>query len=595
MFVALFMAQRIIFILCYRNLLGEIGAGGFFGALWHGLPLDLSVAGYLTVIPGLLLTASSLAGAGNRVIRGIYAAYLAIMSFAVSLIFVLDLVLYDYWGFRLDTTPVFYFTSSPKDAMASVSGLFAAIGILAILVCAALTFLAFKAVLLRKPRSRRPFNRWATTAVTFLLTGALFIPIRGGFTVSTMNLSKAYFSQNQRLNHAAINPAFSLMYSATHQTNFDKQYRYMDDATASALLAEMTDKPAADSIPQLLNTQRPDIIMIILESFSSHLMKSLGGEDIARNLDKAAEDGLLFTRFYANSFRTDRGLVSIISGYPAQPSTSVMKYADKVEHLPSIPLSLKQNGYDIAYYYGGDANFTNMYAYLVSCGFEKIVSDKDFPMQQRTGKWGANDGALFDKLSEDYFSESVAAPRFRIVQTSSSHEPFDVPYNKYKDKRVNAFAYADSCTGSFIEKLKTSGRWDKTLVILVPDHYGAYPETSDEEARHKIPLIMTGGALRLKGANSTYASQIDIATTLLAQMGISHSGFKFSKNILNPASPHFGYFAGPSLFGIITPDNRLIYNCDANAVVTDEGPAKGTNIERGKAFLQKLYDDLESL
>ena len=369
----------------------------------------------------------------------------------------------------------------------------------------------------------------------------------------------------------------------------------MDDAEASALLAEMTDKPATDSIPQLLSTRHPDIIMIILESFSSHIMKSLGGEDIAVNLDKAASEGLLFTNFFANSFRTDRGLVSIISGYPAQPNTSVMKYADKVESLPSIPQSLKRNGYDLAYYYGGDANFTNMYAYLVSCGFERIISDKDFPISQRTGKWGANDGVLFDRFTKDYLSEKTGNPRFRIVQTSSSHEPFDVPYDKFNDKRINAFAYADSCIGDFIGKLKTSGKWDNTLVILVPDHFGAYPDTDDQKARHQIPLVMTGGALKLKGINGTYASQIDIAATLLYQLGIDHSEYKFSKNILNPASPHFGYFTGPSFFGIVTPGNCLIYNCDANAVVSDDGTDKGKNIERGKAFLQKLYDDLESL
>ena len=596
LFVALFIVQRTIFMAYYHNLFEGIGASGFFGALWHGLPLDLSVAGYLTAIPGLLLTASTITDAGNKAIRNIATIYFAIISLAISVIFITDLALYEFWGFRLDTTPIFYFTSSPKDAMASVGGGYIAIGIVTILICSALTFLAFKSAVFKKVHKRTAHhNRWAAFLVTFLLTGALFIPIRGGFTVSTTNLSKAYFSQNQRLNHAAINPAFSLMYSATHQTNFDEQYRYMDDAKATALLAGMTDKPATDSIPQLLTTERPDIIMIILESFSSHLMKSLGGEEIATNLDRIASEGLLFTNFYANSFRTDRGLVSIISGYPAQPGTSVMKYADKVENLPSIPRSLKNVGYDLAYYYGGDANFTNMYAYLVSCGFEKIISDKDFPLSQRTSKWGANDGVVFNRFSKDYFSEKAHAPRFRIIQTSSSHEPFDVPYHKSDDKRINAFEYADSCAGHFIRQLESSGLWNNTLVILVPDHFGVYPETDDQIARHQIPLIMTGGALKLKGRNGTYASQIDIAATLLHQLGISHSDFKFSKNILNPASPHFGYFTSPSIFGIITPDNSLIYNCDANTVISDEGEGKGNNIEKGKAFLQKLYDDLESL
>ena len=94
-----------------------------------------------------------------------------------------------------------------------------------------------------------------------------------------------------------------------------------------------------DSIPRLFNTERPNIIMIILESFSSHLMETLGGEPgIAVNMDEFAKEGILFTHFYANSFRTDRGLVSIISGYPAQPTTSIMKYTRKTQSLPFLPV-----------------------------------------------------------------------------------------------------------------------------------------------------------------------------------------------------------------------------------------------------------------
>ena len=198
------------------------------------------------------------------------------------------------------------------------------------------------------------------------LTAALFIPIRGGFSVSTMNLSKVYFSQDQRMNHAAINPAFSFMYSATHQNNFDKQYRFMDPKIADELFAEMVDKPVAatDSIPQLLNTQRPNIIFIILESFSTHLMETFGGQpNVAVNMDKFAKEGVLFSNFYGSSFRTDRGLASIISGYPGQPSTSIMKYPEKTDKLHSIPRSLKNAGYSLEYYYGGAVSYTHLDVY----------------------------------------------------------------------------------------------------------------------------------------------------------------------------------------------------------------------------------------
>ena len=74
-------------------------------------------------------------------------------------------------------------------------------------------------------------------------------------------------------------------------------------------------------------------------------METFGGQpNVAVNMDKFAKEGILFSNFYGSSFRTDRGLASIISGYPGQPSTSIMKYPEKTDKLPSIPRSLKNAG-----------------------------------------------------------------------------------------------------------------------------------------------------------------------------------------------------------------------------------------------------------
>ena len=286
LFVLLFVLQKPIFMAYYHELYTDASIGDYFSVMWHGLPLDFSLAGYLTAIPGFLLIAS--AWTKSSILRRIRQGYFGIIAFVMSCIFIIDLGLYGFWGFRLDATPIFYFFSSPKDAMASVSFWFILLGILAMLIYAAILYGIFYAVLIReKAPLKIPYQRQYVSLVLLLLTAALFIPIRGGFSVSTMNLSKVYYSQNQRMNHAAINPAFSFMYSATHQNNFDKQYRFMDPKVADDLLAEMLDKPVAatDSIPQILNTQRPNIIFIILESFSTHLMETMGGQPNVAEFD----------------------------------------------------------------------------------------------------------------------------------------------------------------------------------------------------------------------------------------------------------------------------------------------------------------------
>lgn len=207
-------------------------------------------------------------------------------------------------------------------------------GIVAMAVYAVVLYAVFYGILLQKKlllRMKLPYRRLKVSGILLLMTGLLFIPIRGGFTVSTMNVGKVYFSAEQRLNHAAINPAFSLMESLAKQKDFSKQYRFMEAAEADRLFKDMLEPAGAggqteetdsvlqpaDSLHTLFNTQRPDVLFVILESFSSRLMTALGGEpNIAVHLDSLSKEGVLFTNFYANSFRTDRGLVAILSGYP---------------------------------------------------------------------------------------------------------------------------------------------------------------------------------------------------------------------------------------------------------------------------------------
>lgn len=610
LFVCLFVVQKPLFMGVYHAFYRDVPWTEWLAVMGHGLPLDFSLAGYLTAIPGLfyLLSAWTL----SHVLRRVWCGYFGFVSALMSVIAVTDVVLYKYWGFRLDSTPLFYFFTSPKDVFASVSWWLVAGGILLMVVYAVVLYLIFYAVLLRRRKwlaMKIPYRRLTVSIVMLLVTGVLFIPIRGGFTVSTMNTGKVYFSSNQRLNHAAINPAFSLMESLAKQKDFAAQYRFMSpeeadrrfrtmlDTSVLSRLENKIDTTRLDSASTLFRMQRPDVLLVILESFSSHLMEALGGQpDVAINLDSLAQEGILFTNFYANSFRTDRGLVAVLSGYPAQPTTSIMKYPRKTQSIPALAGALRKAGYDTKYYYGGDADFTNMRSYLMSSGFNTIVSDTDFPISDRLSKWGAHDHLVFRRLLDDLQAEGDSAkkPRFRVLQTSSSHEPFEVPYRRLTNDRLNAFAYTDSCVGDFVRRYRQLPQWERTVIVMVPDHLGAYPEQIDNLSftRYKIPLLMVGGALNSPRRVDVCGSQQDIAATILAQLGLPHDEFVFSKDLMNSSSPHFAFFTFPDAFGMLTPDGQVVYDNQAGRPVVEEGPAAAELLKQGEAYLQKLYDDI---
>lgn len=591
LFILIFVIQKPLFMIYYHDLYQQFSFLDYIKVILHGLWLDASMAGYLTVLPGIFLIIYQ--WTPPKIINRISLGYFTIISCAISIVFVADINLYRYWGFRLDSTPLFYMKSM-TDAMASVNWNVIILGLLAMILIATLLYFQFYRLIIRKCKLQNTPSRKIPVSIMLLLaTGLLFIPIRGGFTVSTMNVGKVYFSKNMQLNHAAINPLFSLFESLTMQQDFEKQYRFMKDIDAKKEFATITDRPATDSIPQLFNTRHPNVVLIVMESFMSKVISPLGGiPNVAVRMNGLCKEGILFTNFYANSFRTDRGLVSIYSGYPAQPTTSIMKYSHKTQTLPSIPKSLKKSGYNLQYYYGGDADFTNMRSYLVSMGIEKIVSDQNFPLKDRMTKWGAPDHIVFNRLASD-LNGNQQEPFMKIFQTLSSHEPFEVPMHKFKNPYLNSVAYTDSCLGVFIDQFKKTKWWKNSIVIMVPDHAMRYPANLDNASveRHKIPLLIVGGAVKSPQRIDTYASQIDIAATLLAQLQIHHNDFIFSKNILNPASPHFGYYTFPNGFGMVTYENQYVYNCESNSIFLDNGQ-KGKNRKKAEALLQTLYDDL---
>lgn len=592
-FVGIFALQKPLFMLYHLSLYKGDTAAEWLKVIYHGLPLDFSMAGYLTIIPVLMILVS-VWKEGSWLRKALH-IYFALINMVIAIVFVSDLELYSYWGFRLDSTPLFYL-KSPANAAASVPMLMMFVMPLLMLLTWFVLYKLMKRTTDEPDPQETDFRkRIMQSATLFLLLGMLFIPIRGGFSVSTMNVGKVYHSTNMLLNHAAINPMFSLMTSLTKEGDFGSQYRFMENEKAEQVFSLLKDShQLSQQEENLLHTKRPNVILIVLESFSAKIVEPLGGiPEVAPTMNRLYDEALAFTNFYANSFRTDRGLVSILSGYPAQPSTSIMKYPAKTQSLPSLSGTLKNAGYDLEFLYGGDADFTNMRSYFMSAGFNRIVADQDFPVADRLSKWGVNDEKTFRFLSESLKEQSQ--PFMKMFLTLSSHEPFDVPMHKFDDPYLNSVAYTDSCLGVFMDELKASPLWDNTLVILVPDHAMHYPASISisEPGRYHIPMIWAGGAISKPQRIDTYGSQIDIAASLLHQMQLPYDDFTFSKDLFNTNNRQFAYYTFKDGFGILKDSATFVYDCASDRAIMRTDNADREIEQEGKAFLQCLYNDLD--
>ncbi|RHI94885.1 MULTISPECIES: LTA synthase family protein [Phocaeicola] len=588
----IFILQKPLFMLYNGSIEKGFGFADYMQVMIHGASLDAATAGYLTAFPFLLVLISI--WFRKFPLKKILYGYYILAAALISIIFVVDMALYTFWGFKLDAS-VFLYIDSPKEALASVSVGFILLRVLAILLLIALNSWVLLKITPSVLTATR--KRIAGTAGMLLLGGVLFIIIRGGVTESTSNIGQVYFSNEPFLNHSAVNPDFSLLSSMGKSQDFASEFNFFDEEKRAALFDGLYPTTDGDSIIQVLNTKRPNILIILMEGFGGAFVEPLGGlPDVTPHFNRLSKEGVFFTNCYANSFRTDRGTVCTFSGYLGLPTASVMKIPAKSRTLPAIAEGLSKAGYKTDFLYGGDINFTNMKSYLLSTGYQRLTANTDFSLVEQTSNaWGVNDDITFEYLYNQLRNRKEEGPWHTAFLTLSSHEPFEVPYHRLEDKIPNAFAYTDECLGKFIDRLKQTPAWKDLLVICLPDHGFYYPrEGSNAMPRfYHIPLLWLGGAVKQPMQVDKIMNQTDLAATLLGQLGLEHTAFTFSRNVLGSDYKYpFAFYSFNNGFSFRDSTGVTVFDNNSGSILFDEPEADESRLDKGKAILQTVYDDL---
>ena len=585
--VILFIAAKVVFMLCCHE-----GQDMVFADMWdvilHGLTLDLSTALYIFIVPFLLVTVSL--WWPHRVLGKISTAYFLVIAIALALAFVADTSLYPFWNYKLDASCLQYL-ETPTEATASVSAWYLIVRLMILVVIGYLIFLGYT----RPPVHFSPTRYHIVKSLVAILSiPPIIIGIRGGLWESTTNVGQVYYSQNQFLNHSAVNPVFSFFSSLEKTASYVPDYSFMPESERAKIMEGLyfTDSTESDT---LLKTQQPDIIVILLESCGGIFTEDIGGRsDIMPHLNRLVKEGVYFANFYANSYRTDRGTLCTWSGYPSFPRSSIMKMPAKSRLMPGIAKSLRQKGYHTTYLYGGDINFTNMRSYLVTTGFEKLHWKNEYTIQeQNTSEWGVRDDITFNTLGQ--MVRQQQQPFLIGYSTLSSHEPWDVPTHRLDDEIANAFNYLDECIGHFINDMKSTPQWDNLLIIMLPDHgYSHFGVGEEHEMHDHVPMLWLGGAIREPRRIEQLCNQTDLPATLLGQLGIAHDEYPFSRDVMS-RSYSYPFAVHTYNNGITMKDSTgfAVFDLNANRIIVDKSSDSNLLMKKGKAILQTAAKELK--
>ena len=585
--VLVFIAAKVVFMLaCHAGHVFTVS--DMAAVIGHGLTLDLSTALYFIMVP-FLLTIVSVWWQG-RCLRMVLNGYFVVAAVVMALAFVADTSLYPFWHFKLDASCLQYL-STPTEAMASVSTGYLLLRLLVTAVVATLIFFLLRAGRCFPPKALGSMaSRIAGTVLLLLFSPVIVVGLRGGFDESTTNIGQVYYSQNQFLNHSAVNPVFSFIASMEKTASANTVYDFFDDETCRRLTIGLYPTESLPPADTLLTTRRPNIVVILLESCGTIFTQAMP------NLRRLADEGVAFTQCYGNSYRTDRGTVCALSGYPSFPTMSVMKMPAKTRTLPALSKTLRCEGYRTHYLYGGDINFTNMRSYLITTGFERLTWKADYTSdEQQTAEWGVRDDITFQTLYDMIAAQPMEGKPFLIgFSTLSTHEPWDVPVHKLDDLILNAFSYLDQCIAQLVDRLKKTPQWDNLLIVLLPDHsinYDKYDEQHPQ--RNLIPLVWLGGAVKSPRQVNVICNQTDLPATLLAQMGIAHDDYPYSRDVLSPAYTYpFAIHTYNNGFTLTDSTGFMAYDLDAQRPIVSNSADTPRLAEIGKAILQATSKDL---
>jgi phosphoglycerol transferase MdoB-like AlkP superfamily enzyme len=592
----IFITGRLVFLAINAVESTRLTASTLLDVFIYGFRLDLSMSAYFVFVPFLILSLSFLLFKKHvKILQNILHYILFIPAL---LVIVIDAQLFRYWGFKLDLTPFRFLKSSPSDAVASVVVLDVVLVVMAFIALSILGVWLYKKLIV-KGYKKLPSGR-LLGLVGLLLSAVLFLPIRGSVDVAPISVSSAYFHQDFYPNQAAVNPVWNFMYSLSIKDQDEKLNLASQEQVDSTILSLYGTDSLTYALP-IVEQKNPNIIVIILESFSAKTVGALSDmKGLTPRLDALCDEGILFTNYYASGDRSDMGLATTFTGFPAMPNKHLLSFPQKLQTLPNLYQELGKSGYSSSFYYGGNLEFANIKTIFVTAGVQNIMTEDEIGSFPDDGKWGAHDHHVFQRFADDLAKQKQ--PFVASIFSLSSHEPYKVPadFQKFEGTLAdfsNATYYTDSCLGALVDQLKRDGIWGNSLLIVTADHATRMPDMSavNDPNKFRIPLLLTGGVIDSSYQMNNHCSQSDFAYSILELLGKqpTKEDYPFSKSIFNTQKDFAFYFYNKGV-GYLDSSGSLIYDINGKYSLSTPNIDSLLYLRRAKAMTQAIDQNFTS-
>ncbi|MGB0402972.1 MAG: LTA synthase family protein, partial [Salibacteraceae bacterium] len=259
---------------------------------------------------------------------------------------------------------------------------------------------------------------WVRILVFILSIGIAIIGMRGGVT-NKRPLSTASASLHASMENISLvtNSAFTFFYSLANR-NIEIPNYIEKQNLENVFPVEITYSNDSSG------SQKPNIVLLIMESFSRSVVGSFSGNTShTPYLDSIANKSTKYVNGFANGRRSSQALVSLISGIPALLPEPFMYSPSAGNKINGIPHQLKKIGYQSAFFNGSSKDKLGWERFINQVGFDQYLSKEDYPNPKHDdGEWGIFDHYMFDYLER--VLDTTSNPAFYTLFSISSHHPF---------------------------------------------------------------------------------------------------------------------------------------------------------------------------
>ena len=607
-YLLLFFLCRVVYLLYFSGQIRHFGAGIFFLSLYKAIPLDISAACYLLIVPMVFLFLS------NFFIPKFLMSALRFYLFATALFCAL-LAMGELGVYREVHTKMYFnmltHLQHTDELFHSVSYALMFTVLSSVALLGYISSRLLQKLLPTDIATQKPIiiNEILKLTLSVLIVSVLLgLGAHGRLNAAGISEGDLYFSDDQCVNDATINPLWNMgqSYLETQRVLRGEAYKLLPDAEANEVVNKLF-AVEKDTTIQLFKVARPNVCVLILESWSADLIESLGGyKGLTPNFEKLVSNGYLFTHVKPAGHVSDQGVPAVLSAYPALPIGSAINQPKHPVHLANINNQFSANGYYSSFFFGGHLIYGNIKTYIDQNGFNRVIEQQDLPPSVPAGRLGIHDSMMLS-IWHDSMS-TYKQPFLTGLFTLSTHAPFDaissptVNWGGCHNEYLSTAVYADRQLGKFFEDIKKEKWYESTIFIIVADHSHAVPKDYPYESPefYHIPLLIYGGALKEEFRGARYdhwASQTDIASTLLHQLGYSTQPYRWSKNLMNPYSQQFAFYSFDEGFGFIDTTGLVIWNKKFSTENRNTGKTEADKTalyKKGAAMLQVLLKDFLS-